>query len=79
MMKLHLQIHGVAAVHAAVVQNRKSTDLIIVDNATIEDLLAELDLRIDDVIVFVNGKSRNLDHRLQDADKVVIMDIILGG
>lgn len=51
----------------------------IENNATVEDLLDKLEIDKETTIVIVNGKSKLLEHKLKDNDRVGLFPPVGGG
>lgn len=51
----------------------------IENNATVEDLLDNLEIDKETTIVIVNGKSQLLDYKLKDNDRVGLFPPVGGG
>ena len=55
------------------------TELILEKRTTVRDLLAKLNLEMSYFAVLVNGKTVDLNHTIDEGEKVIILPKIAGG
>jgi len=55
------------------------TELLLDKKTTVRDLLAKLNLEMSYFAVLVNGKTVDLDHTIDEGEKVIILPKIAGG
>ena len=77
---MQVQVRLYAGLARYVAGSGSGLDVALGEGSTLADLVATLDLPADEVsLTFVNGRARQLEHRLAPGDRVGIFPSIGGG